>query len=127
MIALMDRATAERVVARLPHASRFPVGRLVPPVGLLQSSVRSLGELELALRPEPRSLAGLNLERLADWIEQDVGDPATATEVRAVTTAAPSYVEACQAIYQLVHERVALAQRVLGSTPAVAASGPDAR
>ncbi|NGP53563.1 hypothetical protein [Thioalkalivibrio sp. XN8] len=127
MIAQMDRATAERVVARLPHASRFPVGRLVPPVGLLQSSVRSLGELELALRPEPRSLAGLNLERLADWIEQEVGDPVAAAEVRTTTAAAPSYVEACQAIYQLVHDRVALAQEVLGSMPAAAASGPDAR
>ena len=42
------------------------MGRLVPPVALLQSTVRSLGELELALRPEPRALAGLNLERLVE-------------------------------------------------------------
>ena len=125
--ATMDRATAERVVARLPHASRFPVGRLVPPVGLLQSSVRSLGELELALRPEPRSLAGLNLERLAGWIEQEIGDPVTAAEVRATTAAAPSYVEACMAIYQLVRDRVAMAQQVLGAAPVTQAPEANPR
>ena len=50
----MDPETARSILARLPHDQRFPVGRLVPPVGLLQSSIRSLGELELALRPEPK-------------------------------------------------------------------------
>jgi hypothetical protein len=111
----MDAETARRILARLPHAQRFPVGRLVPPVGLLQSSIRSLGELELALRPEPRSLAGLNLQRLAAWIETDVGDPVGAAAVRDVTEAAGSYVEACQAIYELIRDRVAAARRVTGS------------
>ena len=111
----MDPEVASRVLARVPHAQRFPVGRLVPPVGLLQSSVRSLAELELALRPEPRSLAGLHLERLAAWIEVDVGDPAAAAAVREATGAAASYVEACQAIYALIRDRVAMARRVMGS------------
>jgi hypothetical protein len=111
----MDHDTARRILARLPHAQRFPVGRLVPPVGLLQSTIRSLGELELALRPEPRSLAGLDLGRLADWIETDVGDPAGAAQVRRATQAAASYVEACQAIYELVRDRVETARQVMGS------------
>lgn len=109
----MDRDVARRVLARLPHARRFPVGRLVPPVGLLSSSVRSLPELELALRPEPRSLAGLHLHRLAAWIEDDVGDALGATEVREAARAAGSYVEALQAIHRRVAARVADARRTL--------------
>jgi hypothetical protein len=123
----MDHETARRILARVPYASRFPVGSLVPPVGLLQSTVRSLGELELALRPEPASLAGVNLDRLAGWIENDVGDPACAAAVRDVARAAPSYAEACQAIYQLVHERVASARQFAGSAPQSGIPEPDTR
>lgn len=125
--ATMDQATAARVLARLPHASRFPVGRLVPPVGLLQSTVRSLRELEFALRPEPRSLAGLDLQRLAGWIEQEIGDPVAAAEVRAAASAAPSYAEACQAIHVLVRDRVALAHRVLDAAPSTRDPGANQR
>lgn len=111
----MDADTARRVLGRVSHAQRFPVGRLVPPVGLLASSVRSLEELTLALRPEPRSLAGADLGRLADWIEREVGDPAGAADVRLVAAAAPSYVEACQAIHQRLAERVGAARAVLAA------------
>ena len=113
----MDRETAARILARVPYASRFPVGCLVPPVGLLQSTVRSLGELEFALRPEPRSLAGVHLERLAAWIEDAVGDPAGAAAVRDAVRVAPSYAEACAAIHLLIRDRVASARQVVGSMP----------
>ncbi|HSP91029.1 MAG TPA: hypothetical protein VLN08_08985 [Vicinamibacterales bacterium] len=109
----MDVETARRILGRVSYGQRFPIGRLVPPVGLLASSVRGLEELALALRPEPRSLAGANLARLADWIEQDVGDPACAADVRLAADAAPSYVEACQAIHQRVAERVEAARALL--------------
>ncbi len=111
----MDVETAHRVLARVSYAQRFPIGRLVPPVGLLASSVRGLEELALALRPEPRSLAGANLARLADWIEREVGDPDCAADVRRAADAAPSYVEACQAIHQRLTERVEAARAVLGT------------
>jgi hypothetical protein len=110
----MDVDTARRVLGRVTYGQRFPVGRLVPPVGLLASSVRGLEELLLALRPEPQSLAGANLERLADWIEHDVGDPEGAAEVRLALRAAPSYVEACLAIHQRIDERVRLARAAVG-------------
>lgn len=112
-----DVETARRILATVPYASRFPVGCLVPPVGLLQSTVRSLGELEFALRPEPRSLAGVHLERLAAWIEDAVGDPAGAAAVRDAARVAPSYAEACEAIHLLIRDRVASARRILESAP----------
>jgi hypothetical protein len=111
----MDADTARRVLGRVTYEQRFPVGRLVPPVGLLASSVRGLEELALALRPEPQSLAGVNLERLADWIEREVGDPECAAEVRLAHRAAPSYVEACMAVHQRIDERVRLARAAVGT------------
>ena len=121
----LDRETASRILARVPYSSRFPVGCLVPPVGLLQSSVRSLGELEFALRPEPRSLAGVHLERLATWIESAIGDPTGAAAVREAARAAPCYADACQAIHLLIRDRVASARQVLGLSPQ--APEPDLR
>lgn len=111
----MDVATARRVLGRVSYAQRFPIGRLVPPVGLLASSVRGIEELAIAFRPEPRSLAGANLAMLADWIEREVGDPDCAAAVRSAADAAPSYVEACQAIHQRLAERVEAARAVLAA------------
>jgi hypothetical protein len=122
----MDAGTARRVLSRVSHAQRFPVGRLVPPVGLLASSVRGLEELVLALRPEPQSLAGVNLERLADWIEKEVGDPEGAAGVREAVGAASSYVEACRTVHERLEERVRLARVAVG-VAADAEAGDDAR
>ena len=111
----MDKETAARILARVPYSSRFPIGCLVPPVGLLQSSVRSLAEVELAMRPEDRSLVGVHPERLAAWIENSIGDPAGAAAVREAASIAPSYVDACRAIQRVIAERVASARLVLDS------------
>lgn len=111
-----DPATAARILGRVPYRSRFRIGCLVPPVGLLQSSVQSLGELELAMRPEDRSLVGVNLDRLAEWIEREIGDPACASEVRGVAVAAGNYAEACEAVQRVIAARVASARLVLEST-----------
>jgi hypothetical protein len=121
----MDTQTARRILAQVPYSSRFTVGALVPPVGLRQSNVRSLGELELVLRPEPASLAGLNVDRLAAWIETEVGDPAGAAAVRDVARAASSYAAACQAIHQLIRERVASARLLIESAGQARAGEPN--
>lgn len=113
----MDVETARRLLAMVPHARRFPIGHLRPPTGVIPGFVRSLGELEFVLAPQSDSLPGVHMERLADWIENDVGDPAGATEVRDAAAAAPSYVEACMAVYERIRDRVESARRVLESAP----------
>jgi hypothetical protein len=111
----MDAKTAARILTRVPYSSRFPIGCLVPPIGLLQSSVRSLAELDLAMRPEARSLVGVHLERLAAWVESAVGDPGCAAAVREAARLAPSYSDACEAIQRVIAERVASARIVIES------------
>jgi hypothetical protein len=113
--ASMNAETARRVLALVPHARRFPVGHLRPPTGVIPGFVRSLGELEFVLLPQSDSLPGVQLERLAAWIESDVGDPVVAAEVRDAVAAAPSYVEACLAVYERVRDRVASARQALES------------
>jgi hypothetical protein len=113
----LDVETAGRILRRVGYDQRFPIGRLVPPVGLLSSSVRGLEELVLALRPEPQSLAGANLERLADWIERAVGDADGAAEVRLAVRTAPSYVEACLAVHDRLAARVQAAREALATSP----------
>jgi hypothetical protein len=112
-----DTDTARRILACVPHARRFPVGHLRPPTGLIPSTVRSLGELEFVLAPRSDSLPGVHMERLAAWIEHDVGDPVGAAEVRDAAAAAPSYVDACLAVYERIRDRVASARRVIESAP----------
>jgi hypothetical protein len=121
----MDADTARRILALVPHARRFPVGHLRPPTGVIPGFVRSLGELEFVLLPQADSLPGVHLVRLAAWIETDVGDPAMAAEVRDAVAAAPSYVEACLAVYERVRDRLESARRVLASAPPV--ESPEGR
>jgi hypothetical protein len=113
----LDLDTARRILASVPHARRFPVGHLRPPTGLIPSTVRSLGELEFVLAPRSDSLPGVHMERLAAWIEHDVGDPLGAAEVRDAAAAASSYVEACVAVYERIRDRVASARRTLEPVP----------
>ena len=113
----MDDEVARRILARVPHARRFPVGHLRPPTGIISSTVRSLGELEFVLAPQADALPGVHLERLAAWIETEVGDPAGAAEVRAAAAAAGSYVEACVAVYERIRDRLEMARRTLAPAP----------
>ena len=41
---------------------------------MLPGDVRSLRELHLLLTPDVRSLPGVNLDALADWVEEVIGD-----------------------------------------------------
>jgi hypothetical protein len=113
----MGPETARRLLALVPHDRRFPVGQFRPPSGVIPGFVRSFAELEFVLMPQQRSLPGLHMGRLADWIEIEVGDPVGAAEVRDASAAAESYVEACMAVYERVRDRIASARRVIESEP----------
>ncbi len=113
--------TAPRILALVPFDRRFPVGQFRPPSGVVPGFVRGFAELEFVLMPQKRSLPGVHMERLADWIENEVGDAVAAAEVRDAAAAAGSYVDACMAVYERVRDRVATARRVIESAPDVLA------
>jgi hypothetical protein len=103
---------ANRILAAVPYKDRIPVGRLNPRVGITRGSVRGLPELHLYLTPDSRTLPGINLERLADWIQQVIKDAELAGAVRA--TVCGSHVDRCLKVYELVGLRLDQAREAAG-------------
>jgi hypothetical protein len=103
-----------RLLDRVSYGDRLPAGRLLPPVGIIPGHVRSLHELHLLLAPDVRSLPGINLHALAEWLEGILGDEELAHAVRAATRNAGSYAEGCLSVYELVGLRLEQASVVAG-------------
>ena len=105
---------AKRILAAVPYKDRIPAGRLTPRAGITRGSVRGLPELHLYLAPDTGTLPGINLERLADWIQQVIRDSELAGAVRATTRAAGSHVDGCIKVYELVGRRIDQAREAAG-------------
>jgi len=111
---LPDRDVARRLLNAVPYGERFSAGRLMPPVGMLREDVRSLKELHLLLVPDARSLPGMNLQALAEWVRRSLGDDDLAGTVENVGREAGSYAEACVTLHDLVGRRLDQARQVVG-------------
>ena len=107
-----DVELARRLLASVPYAHRLPAGRLRPPVGIIPGDLRSLEEVYHHLAPDDRSLPGVNLTALSEWIDRAVGDSELAEAIRTVTGEGVSYVEGCLKVYELVGIRLAQARTV---------------
>ena len=105
---------SRRLLGTAPYKDRLPAGRLMPPVGIIPGHVRSLRELHLLLTPDARSLPGLSLTALANWVQRVIGDGELAHALRNATENAGSYVEGCLRVYELVGLRLEQARDVAG-------------
>lgn len=105
---------SHRLLGTVPYRDRLPAGRLMPPVGMLRGDVRSLRELYLLLTPDARSLPGVNLSAMSDWVGRVIGDSELAHALRNATENAGSYVEGCVNVYELVGLRLQQAREVAG-------------
>jgi hypothetical protein len=105
---------SHRLLGTVPYRDRLPAGRLMPPVGMLRGDVRSLRELHLLLTPDGRSLPGVNLSAMSDWVGRVIGDSELAHALRNATERAESYVEGCVNVYELVGLRLQQAREVAG-------------
>ena len=105
---------SRRLLGTVPYRDRLPAGRLMPPVGIIPGHVRSLRELHLLLTPDARSLPGLSLTALADWVERIIGDLELAQALRNATENAGSYAEGCLTVYELVGLRLQQAREATG-------------
>jgi hypothetical protein len=109
-----DEELARRILATVPYTDRLPVGRLSPQLGITRGTVRGLPELHLYFTPDARTLPGINLNKLADWIERVILDAEFAEEVRNVSRTAESYVDGCMKVYEIVEHRLNQAKEVAG-------------
>jgi hypothetical protein len=104
---------SRRLLRTVPYKDRLSAGRLMPPVGMLRADVRSLRELHLLLAPDDRSLPGVNLSGLADWVERVIGDGELAEALRKTAENPGSYVDRCLKVYELVGLRLTQARKVV--------------
>jgi len=111
-----DEEVSRRLLGTVSYRDRLSAGRLMPPVGMLREDVRSLKELHLLLTPDARSLPGVNLDALAEWVRRTLGDDDLAHIVKSISNSAESYAEACLALFELVGLRLEQARQVLGHT-----------
>ena len=109
-----DKGLSCRLLESVPYKDRLSAGRLLPPVGIIPGDVRSLNELYLLLAPDDRSLPGVNLKALVDWIGRVIGDETLANEIRIITREVGSYVEGCMKVYDLIGHRLDQAREVAG-------------
>ena len=110
----LTASLARRILEIAPYAERLRVGRLVPPLGLTSSHVRSLRELHLHLEPDPRSLPGIDVAAAAAWIERVLGDGELAGRIRTLAAEAAPYVDTCRKLRDLVGTRLSQAGDALG-------------
>lgn len=99
-------ALARRILSPVPYRDRFPAGRLRPPIGITPGDVRSLQELHGFLAPDDRSLPGVNLARLPEWVERAIGDRELAEHLSAAIQGSANYVEGCLLVYDLLGLRL---------------------
>ena len=109
-----DKELSQRLLGSVPYSDRFPAGCLLPHLGIIPGDVRSLRELHLALAPDERSLPGMNLNALVNWVERVIGDRELADVLRKMTDNTASYVEGCLKVYELVGLRLEQAREVVG-------------
>jgi|GEM_PF-792098 len=119
-----ERELAEKLLGTVPFRDRFPAGRLKPPVGLIPSPVRSLKEIHLLLEPDVRSLPGLNLDALSEWIRRVIGDEELTRALSDEVQSASSYVDGCLRAHAVIGERLAQARQVLDGSPGPEGAAP---
>ncbi len=108
----MNRELAEKILKEVPFENRFIAARMVMPSGMRRVAIRSLEEMYWFLSPARRSLPGINLESMADWVEHHIGDTQTASDIRLLVCECSSQIEACKQVWTLLGERVDQAREV---------------
>lgn len=111
---LPNKELARRLLQMVPYRDRLPAGRLLPPLGIIPGHVRSLEEVHLLLAPDVRSLPGINLNALADWVGRELADEEFAERIRTAVRTAGSYAEGCLRVHELVGHRLDQARMVEG-------------
>ncbi len=109
----LKRTEAERLLAEVPYRDRLRTVRMAMPSGMRPVSLRSLEEVGWFLEPSLRTLPGIRLENLADWIEKNFADLETADKLRRLTRESPSPAAACKAAWSVITARVEEARGVV--------------
>jgi hypothetical protein len=104
---MINSNEAARLLCRVSYENRLTLGRMMMSRGNHKGRVASLHELHWLMMPSAKSLVALKLERVADWVQNAIGDKWLAGEIVQITAMEISYVEKCHLLYELLEQRIA--------------------
>ncbi len=106
---------AQRLLTDVAFRDKLKAARMVMPSGLHREDIGSMEEAHWFLEPSLQTLPAINLDKLADWLEQQYQEGETAASIRRVVQESSSQVEAYKQTYQLIGARLMQAREVVNA------------
>ncbi len=103
---------AKRLLTDVPFRDKLKAARMVMPSGLHRENVCSMEGAHWFLKPSLQTLPAINLDKLAEWLEQHYQEQETAASIRLIVQESPSQVEAYKRTYELLGVRLTQAREV---------------
>ena len=103
---------AKRLLSDVDADEILVAARLHYPSGIHDEWIENIEELMWYLKPaSDRDVPGISIEGMASWVEKSVGDATLADAIRGCEKAHDNFVDACEAAYHKVAERVSYLQQ----------------
>jgi len=103
---------AQRLLTDVAFCDKLTAARMVMPSGLHREDICSMEGAHWFLTPSLQTLPAINLDKLADWLEQQYQEQETAAEIRRIVQESPNQVEAYKQTYELLGVRLTQAREV---------------
>lgn len=109
----IDKTEAKHLLRELEVDDWFTAGLTFPPKTFITQSLRTLPHLEMLLRPSPKSLPSIQIKKMVEWVEENVGDKELAQQLKTIPQEL-SYYEQCLAAHEFVKNRCEALEEVAG-------------
>ena len=106
---------AKRLLTDVSFRDKLKAARMVMPSGLHREDICSMEEVHWFLEPSLQTLPAINLDKLAEWLEQHYQEIETAASIRQIVKNSPNQVEAYKQTYELIGARLTQAREVVNA------------
>ena len=106
---------AQRLLSEVAFRDKLIAARMVMPSGLHREDICSMEGAYWFLQPSLQTLPAINLNKLADWLEQHYQEQKTAASIRRIVKKSPNQVEAYKQTYELLGARLTQAKEVVAN------------
>ena len=102
----MEKEKAKHILRELEFDDWLMAGVVFPPKTTTKKRMRKLEDLLILLEPNEKMFPSVNLQSVAEWIEQKIGDEQLARELYAIEAKEElSYLDKCFAFHSAVQKR----------------------
>ena len=115
----IDKNTAHHLLRTLEFDDWMMISVIFPPRSISQKRMRSLEEMELTLIPNEKMYPSIQLEKVAAWIGEKVGDKTLATQLEPIVgDESLNYLQKCIAFGETVTRRCEMLREAAGGEDA---------